>query len=149
MTPPNLRRKVFVEEQGISEAIELDERDEYAYHLIAIRQRKTCGVMRILIEDNVAKLGRIAVHPGDRQQGIGSAMVQQSLRFCHLVGVDTLVLNAQSHTIRFYEKLGFKAEGETFLEAKIPHIRMTLSLEEKGNCELYLTGGSRDSLVLS
>jgi predicted GNAT family N-acyltransferase len=39
-----------------------------------------------------------------------------------------LVLHAQTHAIDFYNKHGFQIEGDEFLEAGIPHRRMTLKL---------------------
>jgi predicted GNAT family N-acyltransferase len=37
-------------------------------------------------------------------------------------------LNAQTHALGFYEQLGFRAQGEEFMEAGIPHRHMRLVL---------------------
>ena len=134
----SLRCKVFIEEQGVPEAIELDDHDESACHLIALHQQETCGVMRILMGDNHAKLGRIATHPNYRKQGIGTAMVNQAIAFCRLAGVNTISLNSQSYITDFYEKLGFKSEGAPFLEAGISHIHMVLNLQTEEDYQLHL-----------
>ena len=42
-------------------------------------------------------------------------------------GYKGTVLNGQSHAKGFYEKLGYKTEGEEFLEEKIPHYFMKLT----------------------
>ncbi len=133
-----LRRKVFIEEQGVPEAIELDDRDESACHLVALHPQETCGVMRILLEDNHAKLGRIATHPNYRHQGIGTAMVNQAISFCHIAGIQTISLNSQNYITHFYEKLGFQSAGEPFQEAGIPHIHMVLNRPKGHHDELNL-----------
>ena len=132
-----LRHEVFVKEQGIPEAIELDELDESACHLIALHQQETCGVMRILLGTDCAKLGRIATHPNYRKQGIATGMINQAITFCHLVGVQTIALNSQTYITPFYEKLGFESEGEPFMEAGIPHIHMVLNLQAGEHGELH------------
>ena len=43
-------------------------------------------------------------------------------------GVHTLDLGAQVSALGFYEKLGFKAEGDIFLDAGIEHRNMVLKL---------------------
>ena len=41
-----------------------------------------------------------------------------------------LLLHAQTRARRFYETRGFRAEGDEFMEAGIPHVLMALSLED-------------------
>lgn len=43
-------------------------------------------------------------------------------------GVHTLDLGAQVSALGFYEKLGFEAEGDVFLDAGIEHRNMVLKL---------------------
>ena len=140
-----LRYEVFIKGQGIPEALELDDRDQTACHLIALHNLSTCGVMRILQESDYAKFGRIATHPNHRKQGIAYGMVKQAIAFCHLAGTATISLNSQSYITHFYEKLGFKAEGSPFLEAGIPHLHMALNLTQDNYCELPLQQEPFDS----
>ena len=141
----HLRYEVFVKEQGVPEAIELDDRDQSACHLIARQNQLTCAVMRILLSTDHAKFGRIATHPNHRKQGIANGMVKQAIAFCHLAGTATISLNSQSYITHFYEKLGFKAEGSPFLEAGIPHLHMALNLTQDNYCELPLQQEPFDS----
>ena len=43
-------------------------------------------------------------------------------------GHPAVELAAQTHALEFYARLGFKAFGEAFLEAGIPHRNMRLAL---------------------
>jgi predicted GNAT family N-acyltransferase len=39
-----------------------------------------------------------------------------------------VVLNAQTHAVPFYTRLGFAVAGATFMEAGIPHVTMAREL---------------------
>ena len=67
-----LRYEVFCTEQGVSEAEEIDGRDGEALHLVAVRGGRVIGTCRVLVEDGVGKLGRMAVERGARRGGSSS-----------------------------------------------------------------------------
>jgi predicted GNAT family N-acyltransferase len=69
-------------------------------------------------------LERFAVLKEHRTAGIGAALLQNCLKELEDSG-HTLYLHAQEHAMGFYEKHGFKAHGERFFEAGIPHFKMT------------------------
>ncbi len=56
-----LRRVVFIEEQGVSEADELDELDGEAIHLLAWEGAQALGSARLLVQDRTGKIGRVCV----------------------------------------------------------------------------------------
>ena len=56
-----LRHDVFCVEQGVSEADEIDGRDGEALHVVAVRNGRVVGTCRVLIDDGIGKLGRMAV----------------------------------------------------------------------------------------
>ncbi|RKT32639.1 ElaA protein [Roseovarius halotolerans] len=117
-----LRRRVFIEEQGVSEADEQDGRDGAAQHLLARLDGRPVGCARILLRGESAKIGRVCVLPGARGAGLGAALIGACLD--HLrgqAGVTRAVLGAQTHALGFYERLGFVAFGEPYMDAGIPH----------------------------
>ena len=62
-----IRRKVFIDEQGVSEADEVDGLDPVALHLLAMQDAAPVGTARILVEGAVGKIGRVCVlAPGAR-----------------------------------------------------------------------------------
>ena len=42
---------------------------------------------------------------------------------------EKLVMEAQSHAIGFYERLGFRVRSDEFLEDGIPHVMMEMGLK--------------------
>jgi uncharacterized membrane protein/predicted GNAT family N-acyltransferase len=77
----DVRRRVFVGEQGIGERLEFDADDAKAAHLLALLGEEAVGTLRVrLIEDGrTAKIERVAVLAGARGTGIGLRLVQAAL----------------------------------------------------------------------
>ncbi|MGR3448325.1 MAG: GNAT family N-acetyltransferase, partial [Paracoccus sp. (in: a-proteobacteria)] len=67
-----LRRKVFIEEQGVAEAEEWDGLDGQALHLLVWQDGTAIGTARILIKDGTGKIGRVCVLPEARGAGHGA-----------------------------------------------------------------------------
>jgi ElaA protein len=124
-----LRRLVFIEEQGVSEADEVDGLDESAIHLLALDGDRPVGTARLLVSGAVGKIGRVCVLPEARGTGLGAALIRAALAVLRAApGVTEATLGAQSYATGFYEKLGFSVEGEEFLDAGIPHRHMRRAL---------------------
>ena len=125
-----LRRAVFIEEQGIAEADEIDDLDDQAIHLLATEDGKPVGTARMLIDGDIGKIGRICVLPGQRGTGLGKALVQAGLdQLRAMPDVKTAKLGAQDHAIGFYAKLGFTPVGGLYDDAGIPHQDMIKPLD--------------------
>lgn len=124
-----LRRVVFIDEQGVSEADEVDGLDGRAIHLLAWDGDCPVGTARLLVKGAVGKIGRVCVLPEVRGSGLGAALIGAALEVLRRQpGVAEAHLGSQSHATGFYEKLGFVAEGEEFLDAGIPHRHMRRAL---------------------
>ncbi|MEX0371614.1 MAG: GNAT family N-acetyltransferase [Tateyamaria sp.] len=124
-----LRRAVFIEEQGVSVADEVDGRDDDALHVLATVDGEAMGCARILINGPVAKIGRVCVLPAARGTGLGAAIINASMDVArHQPGVTTARLGAQTHALAFYERLGFVALGPVYDDAGIPHRDMERAL---------------------
>ena len=124
-----LRRLVFIEEQGVGEAEELDGLDEAAIHLLALNGGRAVGTARLLVQGATGKIGRVCVLPEARGLGLGAALIGAALDVLRgQAGVAVAYLGSQSHATGFYEKLGFVAEGDEFLDAGIPHRHMRRDL---------------------
>jgi predicted GNAT family N-acyltransferase len=125
----HLRRVVFIEEQGVSEADEVDDLDDEAVHLLASQDGKPVGVARLLVAGDAGKIGRVCVLAGARGRGIGAALIRAGVaRFRDVAGVKRVKLGAQVHALGFYEALGFRAVGDVYDDAGIPHRDMVLAL---------------------
>jgi len=117
-----LRRIVFIEEQNVPEAEEVDGRDGDALHLLARLDGQAVGCARILLAGETGKIGRVCVLREWRGHGIGIALINAALEALrNTEGVERAKLGAQTHAIGFYEALGFVAEGPEYLDAGIAH----------------------------
>lgn len=124
-----LRRKVFIEEQGIAEADELDDLDDQAIHLLATINARPVGTARLLRKGATGKIGRVCVLPEARGTGLGAALIRAGIaHFTADPSFNKVCLSAQVPALGFYEKLGFTAEGPAYDDAGIPHRDMTLPL---------------------
>lgn len=122
-----LRRTVFIEEQGVSEADEVDDQDEAAIHLLAMQEGRALGSARLLVLGETGKIGRVCVLRDGRGQGIGAALIRAAVARLRLEpGVQKAKLGAQTHALGFYAGLGFAAVGEVYMDAGIAHQDMVL-----------------------
>lgn len=128
-TCQQLRRVVFIQEQGVSEADEVDGLDDTAIHLLAWDGDVPVGTARLLLKGSLGKIGRVCVLPKARGTGLGAELIRAALDVLRQQpGVTEACLGSQSHATGFYEKLGFALEGEEFLDAGIPHRHMRRAL---------------------
>jgi predicted GNAT family N-acyltransferase len=121
-----IRSAVFIEEQGVPKEIEWDGEDDVCHHFMAINeagQRVGCG--RLMPS---GKIGRMAVLPEFRGQGIGRQILDAAIARASELGFRRVTLHAQADAVGFYRKAGFLAEGGEFTEAGIPHQAMALDL---------------------
>lgn len=117
-----VRRAVFIDEQGVPEALEWDEHDAAALHLLATAIDGTpIGCARLLPDGHV---GRMAVLPAWRGHGIGRSLLAAILKAAWARGHAELRLSAQVHAAGFYLRAGFITEGTEYEEAGIPHVAM-------------------------
>lgn len=124
-----LRRVVFIDEQGVSEADERDDLDDIAIHLLAIENDQALGSARLIVQGATGKIGRVCVLQAARGRGIGAALIHAAVaRLQKTPGVAKAKLGAQTHAIAFYEALGFTPVGEVYLDAGIDHQDMIRSL---------------------
>ncbi len=121
-----VREQVFVQEQGVPLELEWDGRDAQAFHLLAEDRRgHPIGMARLLPEGHI---GRMAVVRPWRGRGVGTALLRAMVEEGRRRGLERLVLSAQLEAVPFYERAGFRALGEVFEDAGIPHRRMELRL---------------------
>ena len=124
-----IRRAVFVEEQNVPLALEMDEYDATAVHFLLQDDAGTpLATARLLDKNGAAKIGRVAVLKSVRGQGMGLVLMRAVLDEARRRGFAEAILDSQTYAIPFYERLGFSAEGDEFDDAGIPHFRMRRSL---------------------
>lgn len=124
-----LRRTVFIEEQGVSEADEIDGLDDSCVHILARLDGAPVGSARLMPLGDIGKVGRVCVLQTARGTGLGAALMQAAVaQFRAMPGIKRVKLGAQLHALAFYERLGFVPYGEVFLDAGIAHRNMVLDI---------------------
>ena len=121
-----IRRTVFVVEQGVSEALEIDPHDRRHTHALAFDEGGNGIATGRLLADG--RIGRMAVLEAWRGRGVGGAVLQRLLDTAGARGLKRVALNAQVSARAFYAARGFVECGEVFMEAGIEHIAMTRAL---------------------
>jgi predicted GNAT family N-acyltransferase len=116
----DIRKQVFVLEQGVDPEEEYDEFETSAVHLIALWNQKAVGTARFRSTEKGWKIERMAVLANFRKLGIGRSMLQEALLLLPKDG-RKVYLHAQEHALGFYESTGFSPTGNRFFEANIPH----------------------------
>lgn len=120
-----VRGIVFIEEQQVDWAGEIDEFENDAIHFLGESDGQPMATGRLrMMPDGRAKLERIAVRPAWRGRGFARVVVQRMLDYAAESGARGAYMHAQVHLQRFYEEFGFHREGDVFVECGIDHITM-------------------------
>jgi predicted GNAT family N-acyltransferase len=120
-----VRREVFVKEQGISEEQVFDGHDGEALHMVVKDGERVIGTARVLfLADNQAKLERMAVLKPFRHKGIGRRIVSFLNGELKNRQLEQVVLHAQYEVVAFYKSCGFEESGLPFWEVGIKHVKM-------------------------
>ena len=123
-----IRRRVFIVEQDVRVAEEIDGLDGECVHFLAERDGIALGTARLRSEGDVAKVERVAVLAEHRGRGIGRALMVEIEGAALARGYRELLLGAQLRAIPFYESLGYVVEGDEYLDARIRHRWMRKTL---------------------
>ncbi|WP_379969718.1 GNAT family N-acetyltransferase [Ectobacillus sp. sgz5001026] len=126
-----IRKAVFVEEQGVPLQDEFDEFDTLngqCEHILAYYKEQPVGVGRLRIVDGFGKLERICILPSYRKVGLGKIIIQALEKLAKERGVSKAKLHGQTHAEGFYQKFGYKTSSAVFMEDGIPHLLMIKEL---------------------
>lgn len=122
----SVREAVFIKEQGVPAELEWDEFDEGCRHALAISLRgEAVGCGRMLPNGHI---GRIAVIQQWRKQKVGTTIMEALLDYARAHDYKQVDVDAQTQALPFYRSFGFAEQGEQFIDAGLPHIKMTLQL---------------------
>lgn len=125
-----LRTEVFVDEQGVDQALEWDDQDALCVHAVLCnRLGAPVATGRLLpAVGGVAKIGRMAVKRVLRGQRLGDQVLTVLMDAARQRGDKQILLHAQCSAEKFYLRQGFRRQGDVFMEADMPHIEMVCAL---------------------
>ena len=125
-----VRKRVFVDEQGVPMDLERDDHDAEAVHFVGYADGgEAVGAARLRrVGAATGKVERVAVRADRRGEGWGRRLMASVEATAADRGLAELTMHAQSDVVEFYRRLGYEAEGEEFEEAGIPHRTMHKTL---------------------
>lgn len=117
------RFSVFVVEQHCF-YLDMDDIDYRSFHVCVCEGRKVVAYGRLFEDEepNAWHIGRVLTTK--RGVGLGRRLMEAIMQTAYAHGATALRMDAQSHAVGFYEKLGFVVCSDEFDEAGIPHKRM-------------------------
>ncbi len=125
-----IRELVFVREQGVPLALEMDDHDARCDHALAYAEDgRAVGTGRLLPDGHI---GRMAVLEAWRGKGVGALLLQALMEQARQRRHARVRLNAQAYAAGFYRRYGFEISGSEFMEAGIPHVAMQRDLSAGG-----------------
>ncbi|MEE6450257.1 GNAT family N-acetyltransferase [Gottfriedia acidiceleris] len=126
-----IRKDIFVKEQGVSLEDEFDQYDKLngdCEHILVHYNEQPVGTGRIRFVDGVGKLERICILESFRKFGLGKNIIKALEEIAEEQGASQVKLHGQTHAEGFYKKLGYRASSPVFIEDGIPHILMQKEL---------------------
>lgn len=120
----DLRISTFVVEQKRIYH-ELDDNDLTAIHVFGEEDGKVLAYARIFKMEDKVTFGRVVTSKKARGRGIGMELLQEIMATIKENYPNKKIEIASQFQVRgFYEKAGFKTEGEKFILESTPHIKM-------------------------
>ena len=123
------RYDVFACEQHIFEENDFDDTDKVSYHVFSYDNDKIVAYLRIIPKEfshyENTGIGRVLVLKEYRRSGLAKKMVDFAIDFItETLKEDSISLSAQEYISSLYEKCGFIAVSDVYLEVGIPHVEM-------------------------
>jgi len=123
-----IRQEVFVDEQHLTNSVHDDPDDQLSEHVVATIGDEVAGVGRVTYIFDDAQIAWVAVRAHVRRHGAGQAIMRKLIAISIEHGASVISLNAQTHALRFYQRLGFRQVGRKFHMGGIEHQHMIMDI---------------------
>jgi hypothetical protein len=122
-----LREEVLRRPLGLSLTEEdlAREEDQLHFGLFEPGGELVACAVAVLLSPTEARIRQMAVSPDHQRQGLGRRLLEDLENDLRARGFRTLVLNARTSAVGFYERLGYSVHGEEFVDVTVPHVRMS------------------------
>jgi ElaA protein len=126
-----LRSEIFVVEQNCV-FLDADGKDQDCHHLMLFNDDSQLVAYARLVPAGLSyqeiSIGRIITSSLVRGKGVGRILTAAAIKACNQIYGDVPIrIGAQVYAIQFYERFGFKADGEIYDEDGIDHVEMVLT----------------------
>jgi predicted GNAT family N-acyltransferase len=103
-------------------------------HLVAMDGRgRVVGCVLVAFTERGAKIRQLAIEEGHRGTGIGTKLMAGAEQIVRDRNLGAVTLHARQTARRFFERLGYAAVSDVFIEVTIPHIKMAKILFDRAN----------------
>ncbi len=127
-----LRDEILRRPLGLTFSPEELAEEKDSFHLVCRQDGKlaACLVLEPLSNREV-HMRQLAVGADFQRGGLGTQLVSYSEVFARQRGYSEIVMHARETAVGFYERLGYRKEGDRFTEVTIPHYRMSKILDAR------------------
>ena len=126
-----LRYKVLLEPLGLKFLDMYREKEMNYLHIGCVESMDdnlVGGLMLVPVNDEEIRLMQVAVDSKYQREGVGREMVKYAEKRAREAGYSRIVMHAMLSVVHFYEKLGYRQEGDIFEENGITFARMVKDL---------------------
>lgn len=97
-------------------------------HVAAFDGSEVRATAMLDIQGDSVRIRQVSVHPEERGKGVGAGIMAFAEQVAKAAGVCASTLHARETALKFYERIGYVAEGDFFEESGLPHIKMRKKL---------------------
>ena len=120
----NLRVKVLREPLRMPGGTEFFPFENESLHFLAMEGENVVGCVLFHPRPPTGKLFQMAIHPEYQGKGVGKLLVEHLEREAIHSGLTSIFCHARWEVRQFYAGIGYRSEGEEFVEIGIRHIEM-------------------------
>jgi len=120
----NLRSEILRKPLGFPPGAEIFPFEKESLHLVALDGDQLVGCLIFRPEGKTGRIYQMAVAEKYQRQGIGTALLANMEAHLADRGFQDVYTHARHYALPFYEKQGYRVEGEPFEEIEIEHRKM-------------------------
>jgi N-acetylglutamate synthase-like GNAT family acetyltransferase len=128
----NLRYEILRKPLGLQYDPKELECEKNAILIAAFEEEKMLGCCFLTeIDNETIRLRQMAVQNNLQGKGIGASLMNFAENIARDRGYKTMLMYARKTTVHFFEKQGYKIDGNEFIQLTIPHFIMKKKLVKR------------------
>lgn len=127
----DLRYKILLQPLGLKFLDSYREEEANFLHIGCIENSTgelIGGLILAPINDEEIRVMQVAIDVIHQGEGIGRKLIEYAESVAKEIGYERIIMHAMLSVVGFYEKLGFKQEGDLFEEKGVRFVRMVKDL---------------------
>lgn len=125
----DLRRQILRKPLGLDFTQQELDNEANNIHIALFEEDEILGCcMLTKVNADTIKLRQMAIKSGLQGKGVGRVILQFAENIARDRGYNKMTMHARKTAVGFYEKLGYKVEGNEFEEVTVPHFVMEKTL---------------------